>query len=197
MDRQLPVAVVCRVLGAPRSTMDARRRSTAPARPGPAASIGDHDLVQLLRLLLRAWPVAGEGDRKVRAGLRREHGIRVSGNGSCGCCADRGCWRPSGSAGAARHDPMTARSSRRRPTSAGARMRPWPGPAATGGCGCSPAWTTPPLKAWAHVAKVGDRFAALQPVSDAVIDRWGRLTPTSPGAWICGTTGARWGLRSA
>jgi hypothetical protein len=28
---------------------------------------------------------------------------------------------------------------------------------------------------WAHVAKVGDCFAALQPVYDAVIDRWGRL----------------------
>jgi transposase InsO family protein len=32
-------------------------------------------------------------------------------------------------------------------------------------------------QAWAHVAKVGDRFAALQPVYDAVIDRWGRLGP--------------------
>jgi len=30
-------------------------------------------------------------------------------------------------------------------------------------------------EAWTHVAKVGDRFAALQPVDDAVIDRWGRL----------------------
>jgi hypothetical protein len=30
-------------------------------------------------------------------------------------------------------------------------------------------------EAWAHVAKVGDRFAALQPAYDAVIDRWGRL----------------------
>jgi hypothetical protein len=30
-------------------------------------------------------------------------------------------------------------------------------------------------EAWAQVAKVGDRFAALQPVDDAVIDRWGRL----------------------
>jgi transposase InsO family protein len=30
-------------------------------------------------------------------------------------------------------------------------------------------------EAWAHVAKVGDRFAALQPVYGAVIDRWGRL----------------------
>ena len=30
-------------------------------------------------------------------------------------------------------------------------------------------------EAWAHVAKIGDRFAALQPVYDAVVDRWGRL----------------------
>jgi putative transposase len=32
-------------------------------------------------------------------------------------------------------------------------------------------------EAWAHVAKIGDRFAALQPVYDAVIDRWGQLGP--------------------
>jgi hypothetical protein len=30
-------------------------------------------------------------------------------------------------------------------------------------------------EAWTHVVKVGDRFAALQPVYDAVIDHWGRL----------------------
>jgi hypothetical protein len=37
-------------------------------------------------------------------------------------------------------------------------------------------------EAWAHVAKVGDRFAALQPVDDAVIDRWvkGAQTRTWP-----------------
>jgi hypothetical protein len=32
-------------------------------------------------------------------------------------------------------------------------------------------------EAWAHLAKVGDRFAALQPIYDAVIDRWGQLGP--------------------
>jgi hypothetical protein len=32
-------------------------------------------------------------------------------------------------------------------------------------------------EAWTHVAEIGDRFAALQPVDDAVIDRWGRLGP--------------------
>jgi putative transposase len=30
-------------------------------------------------------------------------------------------------------------------------------------------------EAWAHVAKIGDRHAALQPVYDAVVDRWGAL----------------------
>ena len=32
-------------------------------------------------------------------------------------------------------------------------------------------------EAWAHVAKVGNRFAALQPLYDAVIDRFGGLGP--------------------
>jgi hypothetical protein len=45
MEHQLPLAVVCRVLGAPRSTVYARRQATMPARPGPAASISDHDLL--------------------------------------------------------------------------------------------------------------------------------------------------------
>jgi hypothetical protein len=46
MDRHLPVAVVCRVLGAPRSTVYARRARTDPlVRPGPATSISDTDLL--------------------------------------------------------------------------------------------------------------------------------------------------------
>jgi hypothetical protein len=61
MEHQWPVAVVCRVLGAPRSTVYARRQPKLPARPGPATSIGDHDLLQLIRRVLRASPFAGEG----------------------------------------------------------------------------------------------------------------------------------------
>jgi hypothetical protein len=79
MEYQWPVAVVCRVLGAPRSTVYARRQPKLPARPGPATSIGDHDLSQLIRRVLRTSPFAGEGYRKVRARLRREHGVQVSG----------------------------------------------------------------------------------------------------------------------
>ena len=66
MASQLPVAVVCRVLGAPRSTVYARRQSKLPARPGPATSIGDHDLLQLIHRVLMASPFAGEGYRKVQ-----------------------------------------------------------------------------------------------------------------------------------
>jgi hypothetical protein len=48
MDCKLPVAVVCRVLGAPRSTVYARRQAKVPARPGPATWISDPDLVGLI-----------------------------------------------------------------------------------------------------------------------------------------------------
>ncbi len=50
-----------------------------PARPGPATSISDPDLVGLIRQVLDASPFAGEGYSKVRAPLRREHGVHVSG----------------------------------------------------------------------------------------------------------------------
>jgi HTH-like domain len=80
MEHQLPVAVVCRVLDAPRSTVYARRARTDPlVRPGPATSISDPDLLGLIHQVLAVSPFAGEGYRKIRARLRREHGIRVSG----------------------------------------------------------------------------------------------------------------------
>jgi hypothetical protein len=92
MAHQLPLAVVCRVLGAPRSTIYARRgHSPGSVRPGPATSISDTNLLGLIRQVLVASPFAGEGDRKVRARLRREHGVQVSGKRVLGCCARRAC----------------------------------------------------------------------------------------------------------
>jgi putative transposase len=79
MEHQLPVAMICRVLGASRSTVYARRQSKMPGRPGPATSISDPDLVRLIGQVLASSPFAGEGYRKVRARLRREHGVQVSG----------------------------------------------------------------------------------------------------------------------
>jgi putative transposase len=180
MERELPLALVCRVLGAPRSSIYARRvRGDHHGRPGPATSISDTDLLRLIRQVLLAAPFAGEGYRKVRARLRREYAASTAwawvANGYCACCEVRGCWRPSGSVAAARRVRMTAAIIPDAPN------RRW-------GTDATMAWTRLDgwvwvfvcidhftAEAWAHVARVGDRFAALQPVYDAVIDRWGRL----------------------
>jgi hypothetical protein len=145
MEHKLPLAVVCRVLGAPRSSVYARRAAAgAGGRPGPATSISDADLLGLIHQVLATSPFAGEGYRKIRARLRREHGVQVSGKRVLRLLRAHGLLAPQRVRGRRKPRPMTARSSPRRPTSAGARMRPWPGPRPTGGCGCSPASTTTP-----------------------------------------------------
>jgi len=80
MESKLPVAMVCRVLGAPRSTLYPRRgHASGSVQPGPATSISDSDLLGLIHKVLVASPFAGEGYRKVRARLRREQQVQVSG----------------------------------------------------------------------------------------------------------------------
>jgi putative transposase len=77
-----PLGVVCRVLGAPRSTVYARRLAvsrSSSVRPGPPTSISDEELVSLIREVISSSPFCGEGYRKVRARLRREHDVRVGG----------------------------------------------------------------------------------------------------------------------
>ena len=61
--------------------------------------------------MLADSPFAGEGYRKVRARLRREHGVHASGNESYGCCAVRGCSLHNGLEAGADPARMTARSS--------------------------------------------------------------------------------------
>jgi putative transposase len=176
MEHQLPVATVCRVLRAPRSTVYARRgRSGMPPRPGPVTSISDAQLVRLIRQVLAASPFAGEGYRKVGARLRREHGVRVSGKRVLRLCRREGLLAPQRVRGRRKPRPHDGTIIPDRPN-----MR-W-------GTDATMAWTRSDgwvwvfcvvdhysAEAWAHVAKVGDRFAALQPVYDAVIDRFGGL----------------------
>ena len=177
MDRKLPLAVVCRVLGASRSTIYARRVGAADrrARPGPATSISDAELVRLLRQVLEDSPFAGEGYRKLRARLRREQGVRVSGKRVLRLLRREGLLAPQRARG------------RRKPRPHDGTIIPT-APNLRWGTDATMAWTRRDgwvwgfcvvdhytAEAWAHVAKVGDRFAALQPVYDAVIDRWGRL----------------------
>jgi putative transposase len=176
MESPVPVAVVCRVLGAPRSSVYARRaQAGAGGRPGPATSITDSDLVALIRQVLVASPFAGEGYRKVRARLRREHGVQVSGKRVLRLLRQEGLLAPQRVRG------------RRKPRPHDGTIIPT-APNVRWGTDATMAWTRSDgwvwvfcvvdhytAEAWAHVAKVGDRFAALQPVYDAVIDRWGRL----------------------
>jgi len=176
MERQLPVAVVCRVLGAPRSSIYARRASaSAGGRPGPATSISDSDLLGLIRRVLEDSPFAGEGYRKIRARLRREHGVHVSGKRVLRLLRAHGLLAPQRVRG------------RRKPRPHDGTIIP-DRPNARWGTDATMAWTRvdgwvwvfacidhDTAEAWAHVAKIGDRFAALQPVYDAVTDRWGQL----------------------
>jgi putative transposase len=177
VEYKLPLAVVCRVLSAPRSTIYARRAGAGelPGRPGPATSISDAELVRLIRRVLEASPFAGEGYRKVRARLRREHGVRVSGKRVLRLLRREGLLAPQRARGAAQATPA-----RRHDRPGGAECAP--GHRRHHGLDPSDGWVWVfcvvdhyTAEAWAHVAKVGDRFAALLPVYDAVIDRWGRL----------------------
>jgi hypothetical protein len=69
MEHQLPVAMVCRVLSAPRSTLYARRgHAPGSVRPGPATSISDRDLLGLIRQVLVASPFAGEATARSAPG---------------------------------------------------------------------------------------------------------------------------------
>jgi putative transposase len=178
MEQQLPVAMVCRVLGAPRSSVYARRaQSGAGGRPGPASSISDTDLLELIHQVLVASPFAGEGYRKIRARLCREHGVRVSGKRVLRLLRAHGLLAPQRVRG------------RRKPRPHDGTIIP-AAPNQRWGTDATMAWTRADgwvwvfacvdhytAEGWAHVAKVGDRFAALQPVYDAVIDRFGGLGP--------------------
>ena len=69
MEHHLALAVVCRVLGAPRSSVYARRaHAGAGGRPGPATSISDRDLLGLIRQVLVASPFAGEATARSAPG---------------------------------------------------------------------------------------------------------------------------------
>jgi len=73
---------VCRVLAFPRSTMYAQRQAAKvvplhPARRGPRPAVADADLLAAIRADLEASPFTGEGHRKVWARLRLLRGIRV------------------------------------------------------------------------------------------------------------------------
>ena len=166
------------MLEAPRSTAHYRRRhlqlvtdGRTATRPGPVGTIGDEQLVELIRTVLKSSPFAGEGYRKIRARLRREHGVHVSGKRVLRLLRREGLLAPQ-------------RAHRRRSKRLHLGTIIPAEPNRRWGTDATMAWTVDDgwvwvfdlvdhytAEAWAHVTKVGDRFAALQPVYDAVIDR--------------------------
>ena len=145
--------------------------------------VGDQELVRLIRRVLADSPFAGEGYRKVRARLRREHGVRVSGKRVLRLLRREGLLAPQRARG------------RRRPRPHDGTIIP-DRPNVRWGTDATMAWTRTDgwvwvfavvdhysAEAWAHVAKIGDRFAALQPVYDAVYEQTERTTDRFTATW--------------
>ena len=173
-----PILRVCTVLEAPRSTIYERRGRAdvvEPAKRGPKTEISDDELVAWIRKVIDDSPFCGEGYRKVRAHLRREHGIHVSGKRVLRLMRMHGLLAPQRA------------SHRRKPRLHLGSITPDAPDVMWGTDGTTimtkndgQVWIFATIdhfsnEAWCHVAKVGDRFAALQPVYDAVIDRFGEL----------------------
>jgi putative transposase len=174
---EIPLARVCAITGAPRSTVYHRRarEDALGSRPGPKTLISDADLTERIRAVITESPFSGEGHRKVRAYLRRKQQLHVGKNRVLRLMRNAGLLAPQRAA------------KRRRPRVHDGRVIT-DAPNLRWGTDATMAWTREDGwvwvfvlvdhytdEAWAHVAKVGNRFAALQPVYDAVVDRFGTL----------------------
>jgi len=173
------LARVCLILGAPRSTIYHRRSrgDQLGVRRGLTCELADEELIEKIRGVIVNGRFAGEGHRKVRARLRREHQVLVGKNRVLRLMRRAGLLAP-----------QRARKKRTPRVHDGRIITDAPnirwGTDATMGWTRRDGWVWVfanvdhySNEAWTHVAKVGDRFAALQPVYDAVIDRFGSLGP--------------------
>jgi len=171
------LALVCRITGAPRSTIYARRAEHEAAKRGPRTELTDAQLTELIRAILEAPLFAGEGYRKVTARLRREYRVVVGRNRVLRLMRAAGLLAPQRVRG------------RRRPRSHDGTIIP-AGPNRIWGTDATMAYTSQDgwvwafvcvdhwsAEAWASVARRGDRFAALEPIYDAVRERFGEVGP--------------------
>lgn len=172
--RRYGVERVCRVWQLPRSSFYFARRALPghaggappePRRRGPAPSVDDAALLAAIRADLAGTPFVGEGHRKVWARLRFRDGVRVSRKRVLRLMREHHLLsprrRPPGEPRA--HDgTITTAAPNRRWGTDGARV-----PTAREGW----VWVFVAVEHWNaecvgwHVAKKGDRFAALEPVA--------------------------------
>jgi putative transposase len=175
---------VCGILGVSRSTIYARENAAQrgddgavaylPKR-GPKTRLQDEELLALIREILEDCPFSGEGHRKFTARLRRERDVHVGRKRVLRIMRNNGLLAPQRKAG------------RRKARSHDGTIIPdapdlmW-GTDATMAHTKRDGWVWAfcavdhyTAEAWTSVAQRGDRFAALEPIYDAVTDRFGHV----------------------
>ncbi len=184
MELDYPLKRACDVLGAPRSTIYARegaalRHETGAViafpKRGPKTKLSDDELLGLIRRVIQESPFSGEGHRKVTARLRREHGVNAGRKRVLRLMRAAGLLAPQ-------------RAKRRRKARSHDGTIIPEAPDLMWGTDATMAYTKRDgwvwafcavdhfsAEAWVSVAKRGDRFAALEPIYDAVTDRFGRV----------------------
>lgn len=175
---------VCDILDAPRSTIYAREAAAirdpggvviAFPKRGPTTEISDERLLQLIREVIDESPFSGEGHRKITAYLRRKKKVHVGRKRVLRIMRANGLLAP-------QRD-----KKRRKARSHDGTIIP-ESPDLLWGTDATMAWTRNDgwvwafccvdhftAEAWTSVAKRGDRFACLEPIYDAVTDRFGRV----------------------
>lgn len=182
LETAAPLHKVCRWLDAPRSTVYHRRGRavcdhSSPVRPGPSPVIDDEDLLALIRKVIADSEFTGEGYRKVWAKLRSDHRVFVGRKRVLRLMREHGLLAP-----------VRDRGGRRAHLHDGTIIPKTPNSIV--GTDATMAYTFDDGWVWVFVAtdhftgegftsaaKRGDRFAALEPIHDLVVDRFGCLAP--------------------
>jgi putative transposase len=171
---------VCNALGLPRSTFYSSRVPTSrepSQKRGPKTSIDDAALLSAIQQDLAQSPFRGEGHRKVHARLRRHRSLRVGRNRVLRIMREHRLLSPH------RGIPVAAKAHDGHIITEAPNQR-W----ATDG---SKVWTAQDGWIWLfvtvehwngeclgfHVTKVGNRFAAYEPVSQAITRVFGHCGP--------------------
>jgi transposase InsO family protein len=182
------VELVCHVGGYPRSTYYAKQKASdsaaasscpivIPLKRGPKTKISDDELLQHIRADLKASPWIGEGHRKVHARLRRSRGLMVGRKRILRIMRENHLLSP--------HRCRVANDGAHE----GTIITRAPGEmVATDGTQVMTVddgnvWVFAAVEHWNaecvgyHVAKIGNRFAALQPIAMAIHTLYGYTRP--------------------
>jgi len=182
--RSYGVERVCAIFEQPRSSFYARQRSApavneeavpAPRKRGPRTAVSDLELLEFIRADLTASPFQGEGYRKVWARLRVQRGVRVSGKRVLRLMRENQLlspWRGRQATGPKHDGKIVTDGPNQMWGTDGTKIFTvedgW-------------IWLFTAIEHWNaecvgwHIAKVGSRYAALEPVSMAMKNIYGAV----------------------